>query len=147
SIPASATSLTFDDRVLQGGGGRWITVYFNDTRLLTFDEDSFVGDGFTHEVIPLALVAGESGVLSISINGTGSQPTELALANFGFIDEAPPVPTIGFESDPTQSITVSFNEQVTGLSADALQVTNVTTGQTFPVLAVSSDDDGKSARF
>ena len=89
-IPAEAQYFDFEFKFTQGGDGDYLTVGFNDYLLLSLGGDVFFGDDFQRTFgIPVTHIAGQVGVLQVTLHGTGTTPAEVLLKNFYFAKETP----------------------------------------------------------
>jgi pimeloyl-ACP methyl ester carboxylesterase len=84
SVPATTDTLTFDYRFPTIVTGDWMTVTFNSTLLYSFPADSSAQSDFRRAEVPVASIAGQTGVLMLTLHSTSSTQTELAISNFQF---------------------------------------------------------------
>ena len=83
TVPANASSLTFDFDFLNVGDGDWLTVYFEERLLWSFTGTDFFGDSM-HAVVDISDFAGEKGVLYLTLNSAGSRNADLLVSNIEF---------------------------------------------------------------
>jgi pimeloyl-ACP methyl ester carboxylesterase len=88
-VPAEATALKFNFLFSQVGNGDWMTVTFNDQVVYTFTGTGFHSTDYDEAYIPVANIAGQCGVFTITLHSASDVATELRVANLHFESPSP----------------------------------------------------------
>jgi hypothetical protein len=147
-IPESATTLRFDYRLVNATAADQFVISFNDNPIMTLRGDLAVDSGIGTAAIPIGQLAGQSGVLEISLYASDGSPAELSIANMRLSDEAPPqVLAKSTQLATGDSLSFSFNELVENLQASSLSLLSLDSGQPYPTTAFELTEDGTIANW
>jgi hypothetical protein len=84
TVPVTTDTLTFDYRFPTITPGDWMTVTFNSTLLYSFPADPVAQGDFRNAEVSVGSIAGQTGILMVTLHSTSSTQTELAISNFRF---------------------------------------------------------------
>jgi hypothetical protein len=90
AVPVGATTFAFDFLFASPGNGDWLTVEFNDELLWSFRGEEFLGADFQRTTVPIGHLAGQTGVLTVTLHGASAAPAEVLLGGLEFRGPARP---------------------------------------------------------
>ena len=102
TVPGNATLLNFKFSFEQLGGGDWMTVSFNDRVVYSFTGANFVGSDYDIARVPVSSIAGQTGVLTITLHSISEVPAELRVADLRFEAQTYALQTTGTNGNVTK---------------------------------------------
>jgi hypothetical protein len=84
-IPRKATHLDFDFHFSEPGDGDWLSVTFNDVRLVSVIGKSTIDGEFQNVRVPIRSFTNKTGVLKITLHGTGVESAQVSISNMRFV--------------------------------------------------------------